>query len=81
MAKKEDISESFRAAGPYMGLGVQLAATIVGMVLLGNWIDKENGTTYWLWIFAIVGGGGGMYNFIKTVLDLEKKNKIKHDGR
>lgn len=80
MIKKEDsIAESLRGVAPYMGLGIQLAVTITGMVLLGNWIDKENGTTYWVWIFSIVGMGAGLYNFIKTVLDLEKKQK-KNDG-
>jgi len=80
--KKEDsIAESFRAVAPYMGLGIQLAVTIVGMVLIGDWLDKKYQTSHWLWIFALIGGAGGIYNFIKTVMDLEKKNKLKNDNR
>ncbi len=80
MFKKEDsVAESLRGVAPYMGLGIQLAVTITGMVLLGNWLDKEYETTHWVWIFSIVGMGAGLYNFIKTVLDLEKKQK-KKDG-
>lgn len=80
--KKEDsIAESFRVVAPYMGLGIQLAVTIVGMVLIGDWLDKKYSTSHWLWIFALIGGAGGIYNFIKTVMDLEKKNKTKNDNR
>ncbi len=80
--KNEDsIAESLRAVAPYMGLGIQLAVTIVGMVLIGDWLDKKYSTSYWLWIFALTGGTAGIYNFIKTVLNLEKKNKLKNDNR
>ncbi|GAB1442281.1 hypothetical protein MASR2M39_11160 [Ignavibacteriales bacterium] len=77
--KEESVAESLRGVAPFMGLGIQLAVTITGMVLLGNWLDKENDTKHWVWVFSIVGMGAGLYNFIKTVLDLEKKQK-KKDG-
>lgn len=44
MQKPEDTSgfaKSLRDVGPYLGLGLQLAATIVLMVLLGSWLDKS----------------------------------------
>ena len=63
-------------AGPYLGLGVQLAATIVIMVFIGRWIDeKYNTNNIWTLVFAFIGGGAGIYNFIRAVLDLEKKSK------
>lgn len=63
-------------AAPYLGLGVQLAATIVIMLFIGKWIDdKFNTGSIWTLVFAFVGGGAGLYNFIKTVLNLEKKTK------
>ncbi|MBV6444161.1 MAG: AtpZ/AtpI family protein [Ignavibacteriales bacterium] len=81
MPKKEDnIAESLKAVAPYLGLGISLAVTIVGAVLLGDWLDKKYETNYWLWICALGGIAFGMYNFIKTVTDLEKKNK-KRNGR
>ena len=79
LKKEESVAESLRGVAPYMGLGIQLTVTITGMVLLGNWLDKEYDTKYWVWLFSIVGMGAGLYNFIKTVLDLEKKQK-KKDG-
>jgi len=59
-----------------MGLGIQLAATVVIFVLIGDWIDKKNNSTpLFLTIFALAGIGIGMYTLIKTVLGLEKKKK------
>ncbi len=80
MPKSEDnIAESLKAVAPYMGLGVQLAVTIVGMVFLGQWLDEKYSTGYWLWICSFAGITIGIYSFIKTVMDLEKKN-VKKDG-
>ena len=63
-------------AAPYLGLGIQLAATIVIMLFIGKWIDDKFHTgSIWTLVFALVGGGAGLYNFIKTVLNLEKKTK------
>ncbi|MBK7228360.1 MAG: AtpZ/AtpI family protein [Ignavibacteriales bacterium] len=77
--KPEDNSgfaKSLRDVGPYLGLGLQLAATIVLMVLLGSWLDKKFGLKYILTlILGLLGIGVGMYNLIKTVNDLEKRDK------
>ena len=79
MQKPEDTSgfaKSLRDVGPYLGLGLQLAATIVLMVLLGSWLDKKFNLNYILTlIFGLLGIGVGMYNLIKTVNDLEKRVK------
>ena len=79
MQKPEDtsgIAKSLRDVGPYLGLGLQLAATIVLMVLLGSWLDKKFNLNYILTlIFGLLGIGVGMYNLIKTVNDLEKRDK------
>ncbi|MFZ1519144.1 MAG: AtpZ/AtpI family protein [Ignavibacteriaceae bacterium] len=79
MQKPEDTSgfaKSLRDVGPYLGLGLQLAATIVLMVLLGGWLDKKFNLNYILTlIFGLLGIGVGMYNLIKTVNDLEKRDK------
>jgi F0F1-type ATP synthase assembly protein I len=76
--KPEDNSgfaKSLRDAGPYLGLGLQLAATIVVLVLLGSWLDKKFNLNYILTlVFGLIGIGLGMYNLIKTVNDLEKRN-------
>lgn len=73
---KDNGKNALAQAGPYLGLGVQLAATIVIMVFLGKWIDDKYSTGYiWTLVFAFAGGAAGIYNFIKAVLDLEKKSK------
>lgn len=76
------IAKSLRDVGPYLGLGLQLAATVVGMVILGSWLDKKFNLNYILTlIFGFLGIGIGMYNLIKTVTALEKKSKNKNDEK
>lgn len=71
-------ANTLRDVGPYLGLGLQLAITIVVMVLIGDWIDSKFGFHYvFTLIFGFLGIGAGLYNLIKTVNDLEKKNKDK----
>ena len=75
---KEDpgLANSFRSAAPYLGLGLQLAVTIVVMVLIGDWLDSKFSSNHiFTLIFGFVGIGVGMYNLIKTVYDLEKRKK------
>lgn len=70
------MAKTLKEVGPYMGLGLQLAATIVVMILIGDWLDKkfEHNLLFTL-IFAFAGIGIGMYNLIKTVTQLEKRKK------
>jgi len=74
--KKEKDYETMRQVGPYLGLGTQLAATIVLMFFLGYYLDKFFGSYPWLSVLlALFGGFAGVYNFIITVLKLNKKKK------
>jgi len=44
------------------------------MLFLGRWLDKQLGTLPILTIiFSIFGGFAGIYNMIKTTLNLNKK--------
>jgi len=71
------ISDSYRTIGPYLGLGTQLAATVVLMFFLGKWLDSFLETTpLFIIIFSLLGSFAAIYNFIKTVLQLNKKRKI-----
>ena len=75
-----DFASSYREAGPYLGLGTQLAATIVLMFFLGRWLDGEFDTEPVLTIcFSFLGGFAGIYNFIKAVLNLNKRNKTEDE--
>jgi F0F1-type ATP synthase assembly protein I len=70
------ILETYRDIGPYLGLGTQLAATIVLMFFLGRWLDSQFDTHPILTIiFAFFGGFAGVYNFIRTVLNMNEKKK------
>lgn len=71
------ISDSYRTIGPYLGLGTQLAATVILMFFLGKWLDSFLETTpLYIIIFSLLGSFAAIYNFIKTVLQLNKKRKI-----
>ena len=69
-------AKSVREVGPYLGLGLQLAVTIVAMVLLGSWLDNKFDAGY---VFTLIGGvvgiSAGIYNLVKTVNELEKRSK------
>ncbi|NWF50095.1 MAG: AtpZ/AtpI family protein [Ignavibacteriaceae bacterium] len=76
MGKKESsgFNKSIRDVAPLLGLGMQLAATIVITVLFGDWLDNKFQTGYlYTIIFAVLGTFAGLYHFIKSVLDAEKK--------
>lgn len=70
----------YKDVGPYLGLGTQLAATIVLMFFLGRWLDSEfNTQPLFILVFSFLGGFAGIYNFIKAVLDINKKNREKNN--
>lgn len=48
------------------GLGMELAAAVVGLALLGYWIDRRFGSEPWgVLIGALVGIVGGLLNFVR----------------
>ncbi len=74
--KQPKLMDTYHEVGPYLGLGTQLAATIVLMFFLGRWLDAQFETHPALTIvFSFFGGFAGVYNFIKTVLNMNKKKK------
>lgn len=75
-----DLNQTFKEVGPYLGIGVQLAATIILMVLLGHWLDQKFEKNYlFTMIFAVLGVASGMYNLLKTLNYLEKRKKNKNN--
>ncbi len=60
----------------YAGLGVQLAATILFSVLVGQWVDRKAGTDGVFTILgALLGFGGTLYSVIREL------TKADEDGR
>jgi len=73
---QKKVIEGYKKIGPYLGLGTQLAATVILMVLIGYWLDKKFGTSpLWIVLFSILGMFLAIYNFIISVLKLSKKEK------
>jgi ATP synthase protein I len=66
-------SNLYKDYAPYLGLGIQLAATIVLMVFLGIWLDGKFDTSpYLTLVFSFLGIFTGMYHLIKSVTRLDK---------
>ena len=76
------IAKSLRDVGPYLGLGLQLAVTVVVMVFFGSWLDKKFNLNYILTlVFGLVGIAVGIYNLIRTVNELERKSKMRDEKK
>jgi F0F1-type ATP synthase assembly protein I len=78
---KSDEDAEYRKAmqesAPYLTLGIQMALTIALFAALGWWLDKENGTSYWIGICSGFGAVAGLGYFLLIVLKTEKKNEEK----
>ena len=72
MKKEDDIKEKkqiYKEIGPYIDLGLNLAVTIAGFVLLGWWLDNKFELSPVLTlIFSFLGMFIGFFNFIRTVI-------------
>lgn len=79
--KKENGDPFLIAFGVYGAVGFQLAATVIGGLLLGSWLDKKYGLTPWLTVSGlIVGSVGGFYNLIRLLDWNQKRKDVKKDG-
>lgn len=69
----ENLAKAYREVAPYLGLGLQLAATVAIMTFGGIWMDGEfDSRPIFTIIFACLGIFAGLYNFIKSVLNPPK---------
>ena len=61
----------------YASMGVELAAAIVGLTLLGLWIDHrfETGPTGLL-VGVSLGVVGGFYNFMREAVQLSRRDAV-----
>jgi len=58
----------------FAGVGVQYAATILVLTLLGIWLDKRAGTApIFLLVFLLIGFVGATWSLIQQVLGPDKK--------
>jgi F0F1-type ATP synthase assembly protein I len=62
-----------KTAGPYTGLGLELATTILVFLFIGRWLDHRWDTTPWLMIAgAALGFAAGFYGMFRTLAGLSK---------
>lgn len=63
------------------GMGLELAGAIIGLTLLGLWIDHKFDTgPYGIVICASLGVIGGMYNLIRQALKQTSRSADPPDG-
>ena len=65
-----DVSKAYRSLGKYMGLGVQIAASIAFFMFIGYWVDEQINTSP---IFLIVGFIMGMIGMFMLLLKISDK--------
>jgi len=76
MKNKTGDKPVYAEVGPYLGLGFQLAATVILMFFLGKWLDEKFGIFPALTVsLSLFGSSAAIYNFIRAVLELNKKKK------
>ncbi len=76
----QSVGRAIKEIAPYSGLGLQLAVTVVLFWFIGKMIDEHYGTSpLWMIIGAMLGIIVGMYNFIKSVIELTKKKNGRKD--
>jgi ATP synthase protein I len=75
-------TSGLRETAPYLGLGIQLAAVVLVSYFVGSWADGKFNTTPWLMLTGVtIGVVGGFWQFLRTVMDLTKKDSTKkRDG-
>jgi len=67
------------AFGIYGGVGFQLAASVVGGLLIGAYFDKRWGLSPWLTMTGLIlGAVGGFYNLIR-ILDWNQQRRDKKE--
>ena len=65
-----NLGEAYRKAAPYMGAASSLVGAVLGLTLLGYWIDRKVGTSKpWFTLGgAIFGMVGGFVSFFRQLL-------------
>ena len=66
------------AFGIYGGVGMQLALSVAGGLLLGHYLDKRWDTQPWLALIGItLGSVGGFYNLVRILIWNQKRREKK----
>jgi F0F1-type ATP synthase assembly protein I len=68
MSKGSGLGEAYRKAGPYLGLGLEFAATVILCFVGGHWLDGKMGTEPLLALTGLlVGTGAATFHLLRVV--------------
>ncbi len=71
---RSEQARALHATGPYLGIGLELAATLALFTLGGAWLDRRFGLTPWLTIAgAVLGITGAGLTLMRLVQRLDEK--------
>ena len=77
---KEPATKYYKEYGPYVTLGLQLAAAVLVFYFIGSWLDNHYDTGPAFTLAGIMLGTiGGLIKFFKAVLDLNKQSESPKD--
>ena len=67
--KRPNLPEVYRQVGPYLGLGVEFAASVLLCLFGGRWLDGKLGTEpAFMLVGVLLGTAAGFYSFIRKAL-------------
>ena len=70
------LGQAYRNVGPYLTLGIQLAAAVVFFFLVGWWLDTRMETSPAFTLIGILLGFiGGMIKFFRSAAEMSKRDK------
>ncbi|MFW5955337.1 MAG: AtpZ/AtpI family protein [Rhodothermales bacterium] len=74
------LRQSLRDSGPYLGLGLQLAFTLIAFTLGGYLLDRHFGTLPWLMIAgSLVGIALLFLQLYKTTIDIANRSRRRNE--
>ena len=72
--KPAGVGEGYRGAGPYMGLGIEFAASVIRCFVFGRWVDgKLESDPYGALIGFLLGTTAAITNLIRSVNRLQER--------
>ena len=74
--QKNDLKPGLGQIGPYLGVGLEFAVSLLLFIFLGRYLDKLLGTEPWLFISgSALGFIVGFYSLVKTLDSLSRRKK------
>jgi F0F1-type ATP synthase assembly protein I len=70
--------EAYREFAPYLTLGFQLAAAVIILFFIGDWLDARYHTSPLFSLIGVaIGTVGGLIKFIRSVIQVRKRNSTR----